>query len=117
MFILAFDGYFDFKHAFIFILDWTINNTESTLALFRNPIRSDQIRWVITVPTIWSNKAKQFMRSAAHKVRNFMIPVKDMSDMRFESPTRVADSDRKLHSVLGPPDLVCHICDFPCDFS
>ena len=30
--------------------------------------------------------------------------LKDMSDMRFESPTRVADSDRKLHSVLCPPD-------------
>ena len=32
------------------------------------------------------------------------ISLKDMSDMRLESPTRVADSDRKLHSVLGPPD-------------
>ena len=27
-----------------------------------------------------------------------------MSDMRFEPPTRIADSDRKLQSVLGPHD-------------
>ena len=29
-----------------------------------------EIIWVITVPVIWSNKAKQFMREAAVKVRS-----------------------------------------------
>jgi molecular chaperone DnaK (HSP70) len=27
----------------------------------------DEIQWVITVPTIWSNAAKQVMRTAAQK--------------------------------------------------
>ena len=27
------------------------------------------IRWVITVPAIWSHASKRFMREAAHKVR------------------------------------------------
>lgn len=29
----------------------------------------DAIRWVITVPAIWKQPAKQFMREAAYKVR------------------------------------------------
>lgn len=28
------------------------------------------IRWVLTVPAIWDENAKQFMREAAHKVIN-----------------------------------------------
>ena len=31
-------------------------------------INKEQIRWVLTVPAIWSAKAKQFMRKAATKV-------------------------------------------------
>ena len=32
-------------------------------------IQNNDISWVITVPTIWDNAAKQFMRIAAKKVR------------------------------------------------
>jgi len=32
-------------------------------------LREDEIKWVVTVPAIWSNKAKQFMKEAAAKVR------------------------------------------------
>ena len=52
-----------------------------TLRFFRNQalielsdatgslIRSDDVRWVVTVPAIWRQKAKQFMREAAYQVR------------------------------------------------
>ena len=31
------------------------------------------IRWILTVPAIWDENAKQFMREAAHKVKELMI--------------------------------------------
>ena len=34
-------------------------------------IAFDDIRWVITVPAIWRQPAKQFIRAAAYKVRKF----------------------------------------------
>ncbi|KAJ3424066.1 hsp70 family protein [Anaeramoeba flamelloides] len=33
----------------------------------RTPIETDQVRWVLTVPAIWSEKAKHFMRMCAHR--------------------------------------------------
>ena len=30
---------------------------------------AETIRWIITVPAIWDENAKQFMREAAYKVR------------------------------------------------
>lgn len=29
---------------------------------------ADDVRWVLTIPAIWSNEAKQFMRMAAEQV-------------------------------------------------
>jgi len=34
-----------------------------------------EIQWVITVPAIWNDKAKAFMREAAIQVRNFFTDV------------------------------------------
>jgi hypothetical protein len=31
-------------------------------------VRSDDVQWVVTVPAIWRQKAKQFMREAAYQV-------------------------------------------------
>jgi hypothetical protein len=31
-------------------------------------IRDDEIKWVLTVPAIWSDQAKDFMRKSAEKV-------------------------------------------------
>jgi hypothetical protein len=31
-------------------------------------IREDEIKWVLTVPAIWSDQAKDFMRKSAEKV-------------------------------------------------
>ena len=32
------------------------------------PVNMDTTLWVVTVPAIWSDKAKQFMRDAAERV-------------------------------------------------
>ena len=31
-------------------------------------LKADEIKWVLTVPAIWSDSAKQFMRASAEKV-------------------------------------------------
>ena len=33
---------------------------------------ADDVQWVLTVPAIWTPKAKQFMREAAYKVRHII---------------------------------------------
>lgn len=42
----------------------------------------DEVHWVLTVPAIWDDSAKQFMREAAieviliwHKLQSFSVPV------------------------------------------
>ena len=42
----------------------SINNRDD-----RNNITVDKVRWVLTVPAIWSISSKQLMREAAEKVR------------------------------------------------
>ncbi|KAH3830979.1 hypothetical protein DPMN_104238 [Dreissena polymorpha] len=32
-------------------------------------MKNEDIHWIITVPAIWADSAKQFMREAAYKVR------------------------------------------------
>ena len=34
---------------------------------------TDDIQWVLTVPAIWTPKAKQFMREAAYEVRHGIL--------------------------------------------
>jgi hypothetical protein len=36
--------------------------------IFECGIKADEIHWVLTVPAIWNDAAKQFMREAAHEV-------------------------------------------------
>lgn len=36
-------------------------------------VPDNQIKWVLTVPAIWSDPAKQFMRTAAERVRIFIF--------------------------------------------
>ena len=33
-------------------------------------VSPDDVRWIITVPAIWSDAAKQFMREASEQVSN-----------------------------------------------
>ena len=45
-----------------------INNKNNILINFSPPKASD-IRWVLTVPAIWNDESKSFMREAAYRVR------------------------------------------------
>ena len=36
-------------------------------------LRSRRIKWVLTVPAIWTQRARQFMRDAAYQVKNLDI--------------------------------------------
>ena len=39
----------------------------------KRKLADNEIAWVITVPAIWSNAAKQIMRRAAEKVREIVF--------------------------------------------
>lgn len=39
-------------------------------------VRDTDIRWVITVPAIWKDSAKKFMRQAAEEVKMVYVPDK-----------------------------------------
>ena len=56
------------SHAIRFLSQHLIHRlkTESGVTL-----SSSNIRWVLTVPAIWNDKAKQFMREAAYMVNIF----------------------------------------------
>ena len=36
-------------------------------------VQPNDIQWVLTVPAIWNDPAKQFMREAAQKVKKYLI--------------------------------------------
>ena len=54
-----------FAHALRFFRDHCLQELSDQSA---TRIANDDIRWVITVPAIWRQPAKQFMRQAAYKV-------------------------------------------------
>ena len=41
---------------------------ERTLNSKKNIVRPENIRWVLTVPALWTDAGKQFMRDAAEEV-------------------------------------------------
>ena len=55
-----------FSSAISFFKDHLIESVKQRNA--GNGITVESIRWVLTVPAIWSDSAKQFMREAAEKV-------------------------------------------------
>jgi len=55
-----------FSSVFKFLKDFVLGVMEKQGI---NNLTEDEIKWVITVPAIWSNKAKQFMKEAAVQVR------------------------------------------------
>lgn len=46
------------------------DDLETTLEKQGIDVKSSDIKWVLTVPAIWSDSAKQFMREAAILVRS-----------------------------------------------
>ena len=55
-----------FAHALRFFKDHCLQELSDQSS---TRIVNDDIRWVITVPAIWRQPAKQFMRQAAYEVR------------------------------------------------
>ena len=51
------------------VIEFLKENLMSTCKLQRTDIEDADIRWVLTVPAIWSDPSKQFMREAAEKVQ------------------------------------------------
>lgn len=51
-----------------YLKDDLIKTSEKTIAA--DGLSKDDIHWVLTVPAIWNDAAKQFMREAAEAVRN-----------------------------------------------
>ena len=59
------DAIIVFTHAIKFMKDFLMDQLEKQGA---GPFFNHEIIWVITVPAIWNDNAKQFMREAANKV-------------------------------------------------
>ena len=58
-----------FSHALRFFKDHCLQELSDQSS---TRIVNDDIRWVITVPAIWRQPAKQFMRQAAYDVRELV---------------------------------------------
>ena len=56
-----------FSQAILAVKTKLIENIKSTAKY--NDFTEDRIRWVITVPAIWEDDAKLFMRECAQEVR------------------------------------------------
>lgn len=56
-----------FSHALRFFRDTCLKEL-TDMAIADHPITATDIQWVITVPAIWRQSAKQFMRYAANEV-------------------------------------------------
>ena len=59
-----------FAHALRFFKDHCLQELSDQSS---TQIVNDDIRWVITVPAIWRQPAKQFMRQASYDVRSYII--------------------------------------------
>lgn len=57
-----------FAHSVRFLKDEAINVIRQRTG--DDKYNTDDIQWVLTVPAIWTPKAKQFMREAAYEVGN-----------------------------------------------
>ena len=53
-----------FSMSIKFLKDHLVN----TLSNRASGVTQDDVHWVLTVPAIWNDNAKQFMREAAEKV-------------------------------------------------
>lgn len=45
-----------------------VNHLLETLDTQGTGVKHDEVQWVLTVPAIWTDTAKQFMRSSAEEV-------------------------------------------------
>ena len=50
-------------------IGYITSHVMGTLGQVKSRIAESEITWVLTIPAIWEDKARQFMREAAEKVR------------------------------------------------
>ena len=88
-----------FSKALAFLADKLTTFIRTTLEGGKDVLEQSGIQWVITVPAIWSPRARQFMRKAAYKV--YLSPnysklseliVTDASSMRVNFSKESVDS-------------------------
>lgn len=60
-----------FSHSLRFFRDTCLKEL-TDMAIADHPITAADIQWVITVPAIWRQSAKQFMRYAANEVHHIL---------------------------------------------
>ena len=60
-----------FTHSIKFLRDEAVNIIRQETGDY--DFKAEDIQWVLTVPAIWSPRAKQFMREAAYEVWKFII--------------------------------------------
>lgn len=59
-------------------------------------LTEDEIRWVITIPVIWPDNSKQFMKQAAEQVTT------DMRSMLWHQSNSLSKKLASLHIKLKP---------------
>ena len=58
------------KTVFVRILQYIYKNAETDISAAAGiSLRMDEVKWVLTVPAAWGDRAKQFMKEAAKEVR------------------------------------------------
>lgn len=60
-----------FSSAINFLKDHFLENIKNRNA--RSNVTVETVRWVLTVPAIWNDSAKQFMRESAERVSFFLF--------------------------------------------
>lgn len=64
-----------FKHSLVYLKYQALRELNDQA---EEPVSRDEIRWVITVPAIWSQQAKQFIREAAYSVSDELVRVSEL---------------------------------------
>ncbi|ETO09642.1 hypothetical protein RFI_27739 [Reticulomyxa filosa] len=104
------------KQVFTFLREYVMNILKSTTLVER----IEDVQWVITVPAIWSNTAKNSMREAAHRAGLISDSISDHLLIAFEPECGSVVARRYCHGLKkgdkyilldlggGTADIACH---------
>ena len=80
------------------------NHLLSTFKTQQTDIEDSDIRWVLTVPAIWTDPSKQFMREAAEKVSyvfTFIKEIKLLCSLLYHIDNNLSCCQCRIIFVLG----------------
>jgi molecular chaperone DnaK (HSP70) len=72
------------------------------------PLPAERIRWIMTVPAIWDNAAKQIMFEAAEKA-GLTNPAKDNISVALEPGKYFFSSNRHLKIITEAASIYCSL--------